>query len=213
MIPTRKRPQHLARAVASLADRASTGEPIEYLLRVDDDDSTDYEPYRRLQAKGENFTVIGGPRHGYKQMHLYYNELAAAARGEWLVVWNDDMDMLTEGWDEKLLSRRDELLVMFLRRDISETCDTAYPAFPKRLFELLGHVSMNCHCDSWLDVVSEKAGIRIFREDIVLHHHRLEDETASEIQYDWEAFNGSADLGAIRGEDVRRIQEALKGAT
>lgn len=205
LLPTRKRPARLKAAVASLADRARGG-PIEWLLRVDDDDPTDYSAYRHR----EGWTVIGGVRHGYQKIHRYYNELAAAAQGTLLVVWNDDMDMRTDGWDLKIAERQD-FVVQFLRRDISPRCDTAYPVFPKRLFDVMGHVAENCHVDSWLDVVATRAGIQVFRPEIVLHHHRLTDETASENIPDWEAFNGSPELGAIRDEDVRRIQEYMKG--
>jgi hypothetical protein len=45
-----------------------------------------------------------GPRigKGYDSLHEYYNELASKATGDWLMLWNDDAVMETEGWDEKI---------------------------------------------------------------------------------------------------------------
>src|SRR5690348_18383216 len=42
------------------------------------------------------------------------------------------------------------------------------------------HIAENCHCDSWLDYVSEDAGIKILRHDIVFHHDRPNDDTAKD---------------------------------
>lgn len=212
LLPTRKRPKGLREAIESLYSLAHKPDSLETILRVDNNDPTDYSAYRNRGNR-----VIVGERWGYKNMHLYYDEVSRAATGRWLLMWNDDMTMLTKDWDALLLNFSSKLCVQFLKRDIYapknpdneyEHIDTAYPAWPKTLFDLMGRVSLNCHCDSWLADTSEDAKIKVLRHDIVIHHDRPEDETASERVYDWEAYQGGAMRGG-RDEDVAKIMAFL----
>lgn len=189
LLPTRKREVGLIAAVTSLRAFCKSAN-LQFCVRVDDDDTgLDYGFY--AERLGLDLQV--GPRWGYKQMHRYYDELAARAIGTMLLIWNDDMTMLTPGWDQLLLQHKKKLRIQYLKRDcLIGSVDTTCPAFPKRLFDVLGHTSGNCHVDSWLDYVSEQVpGCKTYRSDIVFHHDRPNDETALERVYDWEAFNGT----------------------
>lgn len=208
LLPTRKRPEGLRVAIRSVLDLAHSPDDVEIILRVDDNDPTDYSSYGH---------VLRGPRWGYKHLYKYYDELSAASRGPLLLLWNDDLVMLTKHWDSRLKEYEQRLCVQFMKRDIYapkieddsyQNIDTAYPVYPKLLFEVMGHVSLNCHCDSWLDYVSEACGVKVLRHDIVVHHDRPEDETAAERVFDWEAFHTS-DNTSCRANDIEKVRTYL----
>lgn len=214
LLPTRKRLPALLQTVRTLYSLAARPEQLELVLRVDADDPTDYSDFRWRM----NTQLIVGPRWGYKGMHLYYDEVSRAATKPWLLIWNDDMFMLTERWDEVLLSRgADKMHVQFLKRDTYgpevpgdpyQNTDTACPFYPKAMYELMGRTGCNAHVDSWLDYVSEALKIKTFRHDVIYHHDRPEDETAHERVFDWEAFQ-TAENANERATDVARIAEYL----
>ena len=86
LVPSRERPELLARSLDSLGEG-----DLEVLVRVDEDDPR-LEGYSRFPG------LIVGPRHGYRRLNHYYNELAERARGDWLLLWNDDSFMETPDW-------------------------------------------------------------------------------------------------------------------
>lgn len=205
LLPTRKRAEMLARSVESMYRLAARPDDIELLLRVDDDDPTDYGSY----VGRANATVIRGPRWGYRNMHRYYDQLSSASSGRWLFIWNDDTYMLTPRWDELLLSLDGQMRVQFPKRDILAKCDTTFPVFPKTLHEVMGSLAENCHVDSWLDAVSYEVGILTYRDDIVFHHDRPEDEVANERVYAWEEFQAN-DMRSARADAVARLRRYLE---
>lgn len=222
LLPTRKRPAGVNRTLGGLLELAARPLEFEVILRVDEDDPTDYGAIDHLDYLDRygQARVLRGPRHGYKNMHIYYGELARAATKPWCLIWNDDMFMVTPRWDDVLLSNGfDKMHVQFLKRDIygaqapgepAYNIDCACPFFPKRYFEVTGRLSANAHVDSWLDYVSEILKIKTFRHDVVYHHDRLEDETAREViaGYDWQAFHTPENAGE-RSADIRKLADFL----
>ena len=179
LIPTRKRPAKLRRSVDSVMRLATNAKRVFALLRVDDDDPTDYSAYAHVKR---------GPRMGYRGLHCYMNELAetacAMAPGEsWHVIWNDDEIMLTPNWDEKLVAYGSGPKVVFLRRDCTAAVDTAYPAYPRSFFDLIGRVGVDAACDTWLahltgaaDRLIGKTTTHVHALDIVVNHDRDEND-------------------------------------
>lgn len=211
LLPTRGRHDPCRRSVLALRHLAARPEEIEVLIRHDDDDPPPPFSHEGDEAGAfADFRVFSGPRYGYGGMHRYYNELGAAARGAWLLVWNDDTDMLTPGWD-LLLGAAPPFCVQFPRRDCTETTDFTFPVLGRPVYEAIGHVATNGYCDAWLSDVTCFAGVAVLRDDIVFHHHRIEDDTmAGQHQHgpaEWTRF-GSAEEGISR----RAAMEAIRGA-
>lgn len=148
LIPTRNRPVKLRRSIESCLDLASQRDLIVPLLRVDDDDSTDYSNF----VAPEN--VLRGPGYGYAGLHIMYRELilkTGLGTPVWYVMWNDDEIMLTKDWDVKLQAYGGDPKVVFMRRDCTGAVDTAYPAWPSSLTDLtFGVVGDSPACDTWL---------------------------------------------------------------
>ena len=205
LIPTRGRYGRLQKAVLTVRDLAAKPDRVEFLIRTDDDQpkATDFltVPVRELR----------GPRWGYGRMQDYYTELARAAEGRLLFVWNDDTEMLTPKWDELLL-QVEQPVVQFIRRDTCTTADDTFPIVERRIFEALGHMARHCYVDTWLSHVSLEAGVRHFRDDIVFHHHRLTDKTQDEnvaALREGQHHERFGQMGAERTEDANKIKGLL----
>lgn len=141
LLPTRKRPEKLAKSIASLRDNA-TGD-IEILVAVDPDDSCDADADRVLTTS---------ERYGYGRLQRYYDELSFAASGEWLLVWNDDAVMETPGWDRVIAAQpRDRVL-----KPASNHAENLnpFPVVPAWMPSAAGHFSLSPHNDTWWEEVS-----------------------------------------------------------
>jgi hypothetical protein len=138
-----------ADSVASLLALAERPEEVEFVLRRDIDDTTSYPAISQS-------TCVVGPPLSYTGLHTYYNECAAASRGTWLVVWNDDCEMRTHGWDARLRALDPAILLAVLHG--------YFPTVSRQWFETLGHVTQSAHADSYLvhvgDVLSKTSSWR-----------------------------------------------------
>lgn len=207
LLPTRGRYAGMCAAVETLFQLAAAPTKIEFLIRADFDDSA---YYNLVIPSAWNFYLASGPRLGYANMHGYYNELAEMARGKLLFVWNDDTEMLTQGWDEMLLKFAHTPVVQFVRVENKGQADTTFPVIDRRIFETVGRLSAHCYVDTWLDKVSAMAGVQVLRNDIVIRHHRLNDQTASDnraaINNEHARWFG---MDAERARDAEKVKELL----
>lgn len=147
LCPSRGNPAWLARSAKSLRDTAE-GE-IEVLVAADDDDTLTIE-MASAPAVADVLLVL--PRVGYAGLHVYYQELALVAAGDWLMIWNDDDTMLTQGWDTVIKALPPEILVADIQSPHSPLSCT--PAIRSRAVEVLGRFSTdNPHVDTfWHDL-------------------------------------------------------------
>lgn len=196
LVPSRERPELLRRSLRSLGER-----DIEVLIRVDEDDPS-------LAAYTELPGVSVGPRHGYRGLHHYYNELAARATGEWLMIWNDDALMMTAGWTQIIGRYHGKMVVLNpnTNHDNWKIDMNVFPIVPRRMYELLGHISLSLHNDSWLEFVGRGAGIMV-RVPILVHHDRADltgnndDVVYAAREYERDRFH-SEEMAAARARDI-----------
>lgn len=159
ILPARGRPEKLAETIDSLFEKSAVGEftgninrqDIEVLIRVDDDE---HEKYGVITSGNCLVRKFWGERHGYEGLHIYYNQLAVQATGDWIMLWNDDALMETEGWDAKIHEHGGGLKVLNLTGKLN-----LFPVISRELYEILGHVALQPHTDSWLQVVGRLTGI------------------------------------------------------
>lgn len=207
LLPTRGRPERCRRTVRLLRDLAARPGEIEILIRHDHDD-----PAPPLSAQDtsllEAVKVYAGPRHGYAGAHHYYNELAAAARGDWLFVWNDDTEILTPGWDAKLCEAP-PFCVQWPRRNTTATTDFTFPVIGRPVYERVPQTTSIA--DAWWLDVSFFANLAVVRDDIVFFHHRLDDQTMREATRDTPAEWARFQQEQV-GSERRAAVEALRTA-
>lgn len=198
LCPTRLRQDALNRSLASLYEHADGGE-LEVLLAVDPDDPTDYGEY--------GCVLRFRHRHGYPRLHVYYNALATVAKGDWLLLWNDDCLMTTQGWNRIVEAHGD----VIISPDTVHNPLCTFPIVPRRFVETLGHFSLNAHCDTWWQEIGEELGILMWpgiwidhdRADITGHNH---DEVFAGREYQTNAFT---ELRPRRMEDVEKLRAML----
>jgi hypothetical protein len=153
LCPSRGNPQLLALSAKSLKDTADG--PFEFLVAADEDDPVTVKEASRLA----DVTVVS-PRLGYGKLHEYYQRLTDVARGDWLLVWNDDFTMLTSGWDTVIAELPASVLVADIQSPHSPLC--CAPAVRRSAVEAIGTFSSaNPHVDTfWQDAGGELGVIR-----------------------------------------------------
>jgi hypothetical protein len=150
LCPTRGRPTLLRQSYESLLETAARPQDVEFLAAVDPDDfevnvsSVSWLPDSAVRVMPE--------RYGYDGLHVYYQRLAAIARGDWLLIWNDDAVMLTPSWDNIVEQQPPTVLVADIQSPHSPLC--CFPAVRRTAVQALSKFSTNNpHVDTfWQDV-------------------------------------------------------------
>ena len=204
LCPSRGRPELLAKSLGSLRDFAS-GE-VELLVAADEDD-------------GATMTVAGGlgaqllvmKRAGYGRLHEYYQELAAMATGDWLLVWSDDALMVTPGFDAIIDSVPERYLVADLLNPHSPLC--CFPAVRRAAVEALGRFCTdNPHVDTfWQDVGYQTERIRTVNVRVAHDRPDITGRALDQTAIDVIAGHRTADFyGAEHQADLARCVEIIR---
>jgi GT2 family glycosyltransferase len=100
LIPTRKRFDRLLKTVASVYGTTNASDQVEIIIRCDSDD---YETTHRVLELPAAVKVMSGPRsRGYAAINLFYTDMAAATKAEWIWIMNDDATIQGSGWADQL---------------------------------------------------------------------------------------------------------------
>ena len=158
LLPTRGRTDQLNRSILSLIDRADSPESIQWLLGFDNDDLETYHWFAKntlpkIAESGGRYTCTNFNPLGYTKLHEYVNSLAANARGNWFVFWNDDAVMKTSGWDTEIISHTGEFCLQAFDTHNKHPY-SIFPIVPREWFELIGHLSLHQLNDAWLSQIA-----------------------------------------------------------
>lgn len=185
LLPTRGRPGDLCRAIDSCHSLADNQSHLEYILKIDDDDTETLSLAEKL-SKTLPLRFIVSPRHaGYPLMHTWVNEMAAIAKGDWLFLFNDDALIKTEKWDYQVLITATSRpwcgvteLCLLLTPTIDRPFAQEFFLLRKRTYEILGHVSLSPHNDTWIYGIMNFLGM-IMSLPIAIEHnsHLMKDDT------------------------------------
>lgn len=195
LTPSRKRVDLLRASIESLGKG-----DWELLVAIDEDD--DVEAYEELLRP--NVYIYVQPRHGYANLHHYYNFLAAQAEGEYLMLWNDDTIMETKDWVEKI-EAHDPTIPMVLNP--WNEIDNLFPVITRAWYEAVGHFARNTHADSWVQQVADIDGRSLFVPGISIKHYgeELNDETHTQVR---EIVRQTSESYRRMGE--QRMEDAIK---
>ncbi len=170
LLPSRARPESLAASIASLRDLAAEPERIEILVAADPDDTATQAAAKKLKAK----LTVAPERYGYSRLHEYINALAAKAKGRWLLLWNDDALMRTEGWDTEIRRREHaDIAVLWPRTNHPDPHVNVFPIVAAKAIKAIGHFSMSPHCDSWVQDLGRLTGL-MEPVDVEILHDRFD---------------------------------------
>jgi hypothetical protein len=153
----RGRATSLVGTVYRLLELADCPEDIEVLIAMDPDDPAREEAQVRFDELPRlNIRIWTAPeRYGYTGLHHYLNALAKQAKGAWIMWWNDDMMMQTEGWDSIVIDSPQG--VLWPHANHVPHANIA-PIWPKAWSDANGYVTATTHMDTWLQYVAEQLG-------------------------------------------------------
>lgn len=176
LLPTRGRMELCLDCINKSNKIANNIDNIEWLLRVDDDDKESQEIF--AQNKPNNaYITIGERYNGYIDFYKYVNEIAKKARGNILWLWNDDVYHLCSNWDKIITEEYNEGEVAVYQLSTG----TQFPAISIFVYQILGHFSLCCACDSYIEYVTMGLGISKKLPLMVRHYQgEIIDETWEE---------------------------------
>jgi hypothetical protein len=193
LLPTRKRTEAVVKSIGSLLANATDTSRIEILVAYDDDDlesreffETVWTPF--LAQSSATSRVFETERFGYLRLYKYVNFLAEQATGDWIMFWNDDALMLTEGWDEEIV-RNDGFFGLLRMPCVTMDHPFAlFPIIPRGWLDFFGCISPVNHSDWWIYNVTAPLG-RLRNIPVQVYHDRADvtggnnDETFKEQSY------------------------------
>ena len=172
MFPCRERFVWLQEAIRSFIDNADDPSGVEVLVRVDDDD--EHWPSFEQRLAGSPTVLIGSRLNAYLSMHVFYNEMAAISRGEWIWMLNDDVRCLTKGWDTVLKNHRieqgNDRIALLNPADHENRQSTQFPMLKRGGMEAVGHYSHYAVNDHYLQILYGEVGCLGHILGVKLHH-------------------------------------------
>lgn len=209
LCPSRGRASSLMASIESLTVNASSRDGFEVLVGFDPDDPT-------APGHAEHLTPTAWPgrfwtapeRYGYSQLHRYYNHLATMAKGDWLLLWNDDATMRTAGWDEVIGGQAPGVLWL-----ASNQGPYYFPAWPRAWSDAWGHVSLSPNVDVWVSEVGSRVGRTLPVPVEVLHDRKditggHDDQTYAEGRAVMGATSNHPDYDSAANREAR-IRDAI----
>lgn len=154
LLATRGRTTALDKSIRSLVERADDITRVQLLFAMDKDDTVGVEffqatvkPY--LDSKKVAYTAMLFEPMGYTRLNIYNNKMAAQTSCHWLMIWNDDAIMDTDGWDREIMAYQGQfkLLAVHTHRDHPYSI---FPIVPRKWYELLGYISPHPTQDGWV---------------------------------------------------------------
>jgi hypothetical protein len=210
LCPSRGRVASLTGSIRGLLDNATDPSGVEVLVGADPDDGqTVNAPLAgTVPGGGEARLWVAPERFGYAQLHRYYNHLASIAKGEWLLLWNDDAAMRTSGWDKVIEGNAPGVLWLGANQG-----QYYFPAWPKAWSDAWGHVSLSPNVDVWVSEVGTRLGmarpvpVEVFhdRKDITGGH---DDQTYAEGRALMGAYSNHPDHDSPANRE-QRIRDAV----
>jgi hypothetical protein len=203
LIPSRRRTRLLTATTAGLLERARCPQDVEFLVAADPDD----EETRLLQVP-QAWILVTPERWGYQGLDRYYNALARAASGEWLLVWGDDAILETDGWDEVI--RAEPPAILWARSCVPgapEGSPSEFPVLPAAWVRHLGRVTGHFSADLWINMLAALTGTGR-HIPLVVTHGDTPDATAAERTFGGPGFGSGVVRAGIEG-DARKLRELL----
>lgn len=154
LLPTRGRTDALKTSVMSLIDLADDPTSIQIMLGFDDDDNDSQNwaveniiPI--IEAAGSRVNIFRFNRLGYLRLNEYVNTLAHNSSADWLMFWNDDAVMKTQGWDQEIRKFDGKFRVLRMPTH-NEHPYAIFPIVPKEWYRLLGYLCPHQISDAWI---------------------------------------------------------------
>lgn len=215
LLPTRQRAAQALESVRSLQRLAAEVESFRVLLAVDaDDDQAKAYTALGLDAGVRTSIAWFGERHGYRNLHEYYNQLAHYARdsfdASWLMLWNDDVQMLTLGWDRHIREHDPSRPSALNITAEQPGAMNLFPVVSRAWFDVVGHLSLQAHTDTWIQDTSRAAGCERNESRVRVLHEREGDGDPELYAVTSPEFYSPA-FADLRAIDAAKLRDACHG--
>jgi len=175
---TRGRANRLPGFVDNIFDKAKNPSDVEIIFYIDNDDKPSQNMVKNLPVQ----CVIGPRGNGYWDYPRWHTEMAKFAEGQLLIQANDDMEILTKGWDELLWQISEQYpdhIYNLKMCNISNPTTTPFPIIHRRVVDIMG-----CYCpyhipwvDRFLQTVMTELDRWIWVDEVKTKHNRIIDTT------------------------------------
>lgn len=174
MLPTRHRVDLVKRSISGLLEKANNPANIEILIAYDDDDMDSKEFFstewnKLINSFGAHTQVFETPQWGYGELNDYYNLMSKNAKGQWLLLWNDDALMMDPAWDTAISQHKDFLGMIHMNTDNFGKHLTLFPLVPREWIKLFGCLSLSNLNDSWIQDICHAANTVLTIEPRIFH--------------------------------------------
>lgn len=214
VIPSRGRTEKLdatLNSIFSLADKSNDN--FEIIVKIDFDDHNSIDYIKKWTNDTQNLTFVINTRgKGWLNMVDYVENTIDIAKGDWILNVNDDMVFLTQDWNTLIEKRLKEFKVYF---PFVNGYRWAFPIYPKKIKEILGHISPHNQIDTYLVTLSDKLNIYEYIDEVEFYHDiELQDSLHSEkeklYQYNLTTRNYHYDSPQFK-LDLEKLKKYLDG--
>lgn len=204
---TRGRPNHLMQALDSLLSLAVDTSQIEIILKLDDDDTATLQAVAGLCGRHPHLKIdpVVTPRgRGFPEMGGWINLLADRAKGDWILIFNDDARMRVQDWDRKLSELYiancwhicPEDVMMFSLETNGNIHSNEFALFRRKTYELMARKYPTPYVDSWMYYVCDMVKSHERMSILKIEHLReelkdAEDKTRMEVDGSYAEFISS----------------------
>jgi hypothetical protein len=158
-----------------------------------------------------DINIMIGTRYKYIELHKYVNEMCEKTTGEFIVWFNDDCVIETEGWDE-IIEKYTGKIVCFYPNNKETGGGNIFPIISRKIYEILGHFSLSQQVDSWQSDVGSRADIEVRMNNLVFIHNRKQDYVSDENRE--AVLKQTAKMwiktDQLRVQDAQKITEYIK---
>jgi hypothetical protein len=160
-IPTRKRISLLKECLDSINTKTIEKSLVEILIKVDTDDQETIDFLSSYKSEVDLKFFITDRKNGYGSLHEHYNFLTASSEAEFIFGFNDDVEMVTEGWEQQLLPHQGKSFILGvhlekIKNGIESSIFHGYNAHPiisNDVFKYMGALSYHPMIDDWWECV------------------------------------------------------------
>jgi hypothetical protein len=158
LLPTRGRTAALSCSIESLVSLADDIDSIQIMLGFDNDDTVGIDHFQSelqpwLDQHHISYTAMTFEPMGYIRLNEYVNILAENSSADWLVFWNDDALMETQGWDHEIARHTGEFKILAFRTH-NDHPYSIFPIVPCDWLTVLGHLSPHQISDGWISQIA-----------------------------------------------------------
>jgi len=213
LLASRNRPEICHKSIKGMFERADDPDNIEFLIAIDDDDKASEEYFVETmlpwaEEAGVNLQVHSVPRWGYAQLNMYYNYLAVRASGRWMIVWNDDARIESDGWDSAITEYNGQFVLQRFKDNHNEHPYAIFPIISRDWVILFGELCPFQQIDAWHSQIMYMADAVVRNTGVCTHdRHDLtgnnDDDTYKERVY----FEGNPDDPRDLNHPTRHMQK------